>query len=168
MEVLTIAAASAAFVAALLALLVYHYRTVAPALRRSASLLATHDELLGAGAPGAAARLSSLEEAQAELGRRAERAESRLRELDALSRTDVSRIGFVRYDAFDDTGSELSYALALLNREGDGIVLSSIYSRADTRTFGKAVERFTPLTNASDEELQAIAKARGNGTASNR
>jgi hypothetical protein len=160
-----IIAASAAFGAALIALLVYHAVVVAPALRRAAALAATHDELLGGGAPGATARLSSLEAGHTELARRAERAESRLRELDALSRTDVSRIGFVRYDAFDDTGSELSYALALLNREGDGIVLTSIYSRADTRTFGKAVERFTPLTTASSEEIQAIAKARGNGTA---
>ncbi len=166
MQFITIVAAAAAFAASLIALCVYHAVAVAPALRRSAALLATHDELLGGGAPGAVARLSSLEEARAELARRVERAESRLSELDALSRTDVSRIGFVRYDAFDDTGSELSYALALLNREGDGIVLSSIYSRTDTRTFGKAVERFSSLTNASAEELLAIAKARGNGTAS--
>jgi hypothetical protein len=161
-----IVAAAAAFAGSLVALFVYHFGVVAPALRRSAMLLAAHDELLGGGAPGAAARLSSLEEVQMELARRVERAESHLSELEALSRTDVSRIGFVRYDAFEDTGSELSYALALLNREGDGIVLSSIYSRTDTRTFGKAVERFTPLTNASAEELLAIAKARGNGTAS--
>jgi Protein of unknown function (DUF4446) len=164
MEIASIAA-PAAFVAGLIALLVYHFAVVAPSLRRSAAVLATHDELIGGGAPGAISRLSSLEEAHAELARRAERAEARLRELDALSRTDVSRIGFVRYDAFDDTGSELSYALALLNREGDGIVLSSIYSRTDTRTFGKAVERFSPLTTASTEELDAIARARGNGTA---
>ena len=165
MQLLTIVASTAAFAAALIALFIYHAVAVSPASRRTAALLAAHDELLGGGAPGAVARLSSLEEAQAELARRVERAESRLSELDALSRTDVSGIGFVRYDAFDDTGSELSYALALLNREGDGIVLSSIYSRTDTRTFGKAVERFSPLTNASAEELLAIAKARGNGTA---
>jgi hypothetical protein len=122
--------------------------------------LATHDELLGGGQIAATQRLSSLEEGQTELTRRAERAESRLRELDALSRTDISRIGFVRYDAFDDTGSELSYALALLNREGDGVVLSSIYSRADTRTYGKAVERYSPRTHASAEELAAIERAR--------
>jgi hypothetical protein len=162
----SIIAAAVAFAAALLGLYVYHRGVVAPALARSAALLKAHDELIGGGNPGAVGRLSSLELAQAELARRAERAESRLRELDALSRTDVSRIGFVRYDAFEDTGSELSYALALLNREGDGVVLSSLYSRTDTRTFGKAVQRFAPLTNASAEELQAIASARGNGTAS--
>lgn len=153
--------AAAAFAGAIIALVVYHVAFVKPALAQTSAVLSAHDELLGGGALPATQRLSSLEEAHTTLARQAERAESRLRELDALSRPDVSRIGFVRYDAFDDTGSELSYALALLNREGDGVVLSSLYSRADTRTFGKAVERFTPRTNASAEELAAIAQARG-------
>ncbi len=155
-------AAVAAFAAAVIALAVYHLAVVRPALARADGVLATHDELLGGGSAAATHRLSSLEQGHGELARRAERAESGLRELDALSRTDVSRIGFVRYNAFDDTGSEQSYALALLNREGDGVVLTSIYSRADTRTFGKAVERFVPVTNASAEELAAIEQARGN------
>jgi hypothetical protein len=54
----------------------------------------------------------------------------------------------------------LSYALALLNRQGDGVVVSSIFSREDTRTFGKAVNAFEPLQEASKEELRAIALAR--------
>ena len=151
--------APAAFAAALIALVVYHLAVVRPALARQAAVLATHDELVGGGTPGTA-RLSSLEERQGTLAGRVERAESALRELDALSRTDVSRVGFVRYDAFEDSGSELSYALALLNREGDGVVLTSIYSRSDSRTFGKAVQGFKPVVHASAEELDAIAKAR--------
>lgn len=156
-----IIAAAAAFAGALITLVIYHTAVVRPALAHARALLATHDELLGGGSDTATNRLSSLEEGHAELARRTERAESRLRELDALSRTDVSRIGFVRYDAFDDTGSEQSYALALLNREGDGVVLTSIYSRADTRTYGKAVERYVSRTTASVEEIAAIAQARG-------
>jgi hypothetical protein len=159
----SIISGAAAFAGALIALIVYHVAFVRPAHARTAAALTAHDELLGGGRSGTQ-RLSSLEEGQTELARRAERAESRLRELDALSRTDVSRIGFVRYDAYDDTGSELSYAMALLNREGDGVVLSSLYSRSDTRTYGKAVERFVPKVNASAEELAAIEMARGNAT----
>jgi hypothetical protein len=152
--------AFAALAAALLALFVYHRAAVKPRLAALDALLAVHDELLGAGAGPASARLASLEEQCSQLQQRAQRAEERLRELDAGSRTDLSRTGFVRYDAFDDTGSELSYALALLNREGDGVVLSSIYSREDVRTFGKAVRGWKPSSNASAEELAAIAKAR--------
>ena len=77
-----------------------------------------------------------------------------------MAGADISRAGFVRYDAFADSETGLSYALALLNRRGDGVVLTSIYSRADTRTFGKPVESFKPTVHASDEELEAIERAR--------
>ena len=154
-------AALAAFAGALLALALYHVLAVGPAMRRFAATAKAHDDLLGAGSEGATSRLSSLEQAtngQAELGKRVEQ---RVSELERVARIDVSRVGFIRYNAFSDTGSELSYALALLNRDGDGVVLSSIFSREDTRTFGKAVKGFRPMQDASKEELGAIAQARG-------
>jgi hypothetical protein len=145
---------------ALLALVVYHLAVVRPALARVNRLVAVHDSLISGGSAGAADRLAQLESQARNQGDRLERVAARADELEALAKTDVSRVGFVRYDAFDDTGSNLSYALALLNREGDGVVLSSIYSRTDTRTFGKAVEQFKPAANASEEELTAIERAR--------
>lgn len=159
MTIATLVAAIAAFVAALLAIAAYHAYVVRPALARLSALAATHDDLLGAGS-GAASRLESLERAAKEASSSLERVASRTSELEALARTDVSRIGFVRYDAYDDTASNLSYALALLSREGDGVVLSSIYSRTDTRTFGKSVSGFKPVAQASEEELAAIEAAR--------
>lgn len=155
----TLFAAIAAFIAALVALVVYHLVVVRPALARLTALTRTHDELIGGGA-GASARLDQLDRTLTEANGTLGRVAGRVGELEALSRTDVSQVGFVRYDAFDDTGSELSYALALLNREGDGFVISSIYSRADTRTFGKAVTAYKPAVNASNEELLAIERAR--------
>ena len=156
----TIAALSA-FAGALIALVVYHALKVRPRFAALSKGLALHDELLGGQAGPAGLRVSSLEEALGRIAGQGERVDDRVRELEALSRSDVSRIGFVRYDAFDDAASALSYALALLNREGDGVVLTSIYSRSDTRTFGKAVEKFAPVVQASEEELAAIAQARG-------
>lgn len=149
-----------ALAAALVALAVYHLAFIRPALAQHRGLLAAHDEMLGGGSAAASSRLAELEAQCLALTAKAQRAESALRELDAASRIDVSRVGFVRFDAFENTGSELSYALALLNKEGDGVVLSSIYSREDVRTFGKAVQGFKPASNASAEELAAIAKAR--------
>lgn len=160
MQMSTIAAL-AAFGGALVALAVYHFAAVTPALRRLGAVSATHDELLGGGSAAATSRLSSLEAAAKARDEQAGRAEQRLLELERVARTDLSRVGFVRYNAFADTGSELSYALALLNRDGDGVVLSSIFSREDTRTFGKAVQGYRPLQDASKEELGAIAQARG-------
>jgi hypothetical protein len=141
MTTLTIYAALAAFAAALVALIIYHLTVVRPALRRTRALVQTE---------------GTLGSEQATL----KRVVQQVSELEALARTDVSRVGFVRYDAFEDTGSELSYALALLNREGDGVVISSIYSRTDTRTYGKAVKGYKPAVNASGEELRAIDLAR--------
>jgi Protein of unknown function (DUF4446) len=159
MQTSLIITALAVFIAALVALVIYHMAVVKPALARLRALVATHDQLIGGGA-GASARLDRLDAQLAEMGSTLGRAGGRVSELEALSRTDVSRVGFVRYDAFDDSGAELSYALALLNRDGDGVVISSIYSRADTRTFGKAVQGYKPLVNASEEELRAIERAR--------
>ncbi|GAC1388739.1 MAG: DUF4446 family protein [Vulcanimicrobiaceae bacterium] len=157
----TTIAALAAFGGALVALALYHFSAVAPALRRLEGVAATHDELLGGGSATATTRLSSLEEATKAHATQAGRFDQRLLEIERVAATDLSRVGFVRYNAFADTGSELSYAVALLNREGDGIVLSSIFSREDTRTFGKAVQGYRPLQDASKEELGAIAIARG-------
>jgi hypothetical protein len=156
---LSIVAAVAALGAALIAVYIYHATVVRPGLARLSALLGTHDSLIGGGA-GASARLSTIEAALGSAQASLERVAGRVSELDALARSDISRVGFVRFSAFDDTGSELSYALALLNREGDGVVVSSIYSRTDTRTYGKAVNAYKPAVNASDEELQAIERAR--------
>jgi len=159
MELSTIYAALAALIAALLALMVYHLMVVRTGLARIGALVATHDQLIGGGA-GASERLTDLESRLAAARLTLERVDGRVSELEALAKTDVSRVGFVRYDAFDDTGAELSYALALLNREGDGVVISSIYARNDSRTFGKAVSGYQPAANASEEELLAITRAR--------
>jgi hypothetical protein len=156
----TIYAAAAAFLGALAALLVYHLAAVRPRLGALRRLLAEHEDLIGRDGGAASERLRRLEAGLADGGTALERVSGRLDELEALAATDVSRIGFVRYDAFEDTGSDLSYALALLNRAGDGVVISSIYSRTDTRTYGKAVKSFKPAANASEEELRAIELAR--------
>ena len=41
----------------------------------------------------------------------------------------IQKVGIVRYNAFKDTGSDLSFALALLDENNDGVVLNGIYSR---------------------------------------
>jgi hypothetical protein len=90
----------------------------------------------------------------------AKRADDRFDEIQRTLARDVHRVGFVRYNAFDDVGSDQSFTLALLNSEGDGVVITSIFSRTETRTFGKAVRRYVPQQGASKEEQSAIAQAR--------
>ncbi len=126
---------------ALIVTIGYHLFVAAPRARRLQRVLDTHDGMLGGGAgardrpagrPRARQRRRAARRARGEAARASTT-------LERVARVEVPRIGFVRYNAFSDVGSDLSYALALLNRDGDGVVLSSIYSREDTRTYGKAV-----------------------------
>ena len=72
----------------------------------------------------------------------------------------LSRVGVVRYDAFDDIGGALSFSAALLDEHDDGIVITSINGRADGRTYLKSIDGGTSEHPLSDEETAAIAVAR--------
>ena len=154
-----------ALAGALILIAVYHLAVVAPRLARLAQTSAAHDELLGGGAASPATRrIEALETANTANQGDLAALTARIDALERIARSETPRIGFVRYNAFDDVGSDLSYALALLTKEGDGVVLTSIYSREETRTYGKAVEKFQPAVDASREERAAILKARAAAT----
>jgi len=71
----------------------------------------------------------------------------------------VQRVGLVRYDAFEDVGGRLSFSCAMLNDEGDGVVVTSINGRQDTRVYAKPVHRAESMHNLSEEEAAAIREA---------
>lgn len=71
----------------------------------------------------------------------------------------LQRVGLVRYNAFKDTGSDLSFTLAILDEYNNGIVLNGIYSREMSNIYAKPVQNGTSTHTLSDEERQAIKKA---------
>ncbi len=71
----------------------------------------------------------------------------------------ISRIGLVRFDAFADAGGAQSFALALVDDDGDGIVLTSLHSRPTTRVYVKAIRRGVADAPLSGEEEQALRDA---------
>lgn len=71
----------------------------------------------------------------------------------------VQKIGLVRYNAFKDVGSNLSFALAILNNKNNGIVLNGIYSRDMSNIYAKPIIDGTSEYALSDEEKEAIEKA---------
>jgi uncharacterized protein DUF4446 len=75
-----------------------------------------------------------------------------------LART-FSRIGLVRFNPFEDTGGNQSFALAMLDGHGDGFVVSSLHARAGTRLYAKAVSGGTSDAALSDEEGEALRQA---------
>ncbi|HUG83829.1 MAG TPA: DUF4446 family protein [Euzebya sp.] len=86
------------------------------------------------------------------------------RQLRALLARSISRIGTVRYDAFDDMGGRLSFSMALLDEHGDGSVVTAMNGRVQTRTFAKPVVAGSSTHNLSEEEVQAIAQAMDDGS----
>ena len=69
-------------------------------------------------------------------------------------------VGIVRYDALNEMSGQLSFSLALLNTLGDGVVISSINGRAETRTYAKPVVAGKGAQELSPEETQAVHSAR--------
>lgn len=84
-------------------------------------------------------------------------------EIDALRAdlaTALRHLAVVRYDAFGDMGGHLSWSMALLDDGGDGVVLTSIHGRSDSRTYAKNVTVWTANQQLSPEEQEAIGFAR--------
>jgi hypothetical protein len=71
----------------------------------------------------------------------------------------LRHVAVVRYDAFGDMGGRLSFSAALLDDRGNGLVLTSINSRTETRTYAKGVQGGVGSSELSPEEQEAIAHA---------
>ena len=99
-------------------------------------------------------------------GRTLDRVEAAIRQLaaeagrlDDLVQRAVQHVSVVRFDAFEDMGGRLSFSAALLDANGDGMVITSINGRQDTRCYAKPVQRGTSPHNLSEEEEVAIREA---------
>ena len=123
---------------ALIAIIVYHWGIARP--RFGAAKRRTE--------PGATAVPPDLTELR-----------SRLAMLELQAGRALQNVGFVRFNAFPDVGSELSYALAVVDERGNGFIVSSIYSREEVRTYAKAVRNFIADKEVSTEERDALAQA---------
>ena len=79
--------------------------------------------------------------------------------LDKTVDTCIQKIGIVRYNAFKDVGSNLSFTLALLDNNNNGVVLNGIYSRDNSNIYAKPIKDGKSEYILSDEEKEAIEKA---------
>ncbi|CUU37288.1 MAG: DUF4446 family protein [Armatimonadetes bacterium] len=78
------------------------------------------------------------------------------------SQTDrcLQQVGVLRYDAFPDMGGQQSFAIALVDKHGDGVVLSGIHSRQEMRVYAKPIRGYTSSIGLSEEEQTALREAR--------
>lgn len=83
----------------------------------------------------------------------------------AATRRDLTmalrHVSIVRYDAFGDMGGRFSFSAAMLDDAGDGLVLTSIHGRSETRTYLKGLTSGDSDIELSPEESQAVRIARG-------
>ena len=85
------------------------------------------------------------------------------RRIDALLQTAITRVGVVRFRAFDDMGSDLSYAVAMLDSHNNGVILSSIFGREDSRSYVKPIENGNSSYTMTEEEEKALNDAMSKG-----
>ena len=67
--------------------------------------------------------------------------------------------GLVKYDAFREMSGALSYSLALLDKENNGVLITSMYSREGCYTYAKDIENGNCKLNLSEEETEALKQA---------
>ena len=73
--------------------------------------------------------------------------------------TMFSKHGVEKYDAFDDVGGKLSFALALLNKDNSGLILNAVHSRDNCFLYLKEIVKGESYVMLSQEEFEALRKA---------
>lgn len=71
----------------------------------------------------------------------------------------IQKMGIVRYNAFSNTGSDLSFSLALLDKNNNGVVLNGVYGRDNSNIYAKPVKEGISTYILSEEEKEAIRRA---------
>jgi len=93
--------------------------------------------------------------------RRLAEVDGRYAQLETRSRGSLQHVGLVRFNPFEDTGSDQSFAIALLDDDRSGIVISSLHGRDGTRIFAKPIQAGQAAHALSDEEQKALRMASG-------
>lgn len=71
----------------------------------------------------------------------------------------VQKTSMIRYKAFDDVGSDLSFSIALLDGNNNGAVLTSIYGRNESTTYAKPIDKGISRYDLSEEENKVLEQA---------
>jgi hypothetical protein len=74
-------------------------------------------------------------------------------------RFSIQKVGIVRFNPFKEVGGNQSFSIALLDREKNGLVITSLYSREGNRVYAKPIEKGNSRYQLSREEKEAIEKA---------
>ena len=84
---------------------------------------------------------------------------SDIKEIKENLKITYQKTGLVKYDAFREMSGALSYSLALLDKENNGVLISSMYSREGCYTYAKDIVNGKSKLNLSEEEAEALKQA---------
>ena len=76
--------------------------------------------------------------------------------LESVAKTSVQKMGFLRFNPFQDTGGDNSFALALLDSEDNGVLISSFYAREGVRVYAKNIVHGKTRYPLSEEEKKVL------------
>lgn len=98
-------------------------------------------------------QMKELRETQVQINKHLESVDTRLHK-------SIRSIETIRFNPFDDAGSNQSFAMAFLNDEGDGVVMSSLYARDRMSIFAKPISKGKSEFELSVEEKKVLEKAK--------
>lgn len=88
-----------------------------------------------------------------------QKVKDRLTVLEAKTRKSVRAVETVRFNPFSDAGSNQSFATSFVNEDGDGVVLSSLYSRERVSIFAKPIKKYASEYELTGEEKSVLEKS---------
>jgi len=83
-----------------------------------------------------------------------------LKKTEKENMSNFQKIGVVRFNPFKEVGSDQSFSIAILDGNDNGVVITSLYTRDESRVYGKPIKAGVSEYNLSDEEKKAIEKAK--------
>jgi len=83
-----------------------------------------------------------------------------IKDLDKRIKTSVTGVGTIRFNPFTNSGGNQSFAIALLNENGDGVVVSTLHARERTSVFAKPIKKYKSDFELTKEESEALEKAK--------
>jgi len=101
----------------------------------------------------------ALEENIYKLKKAEENIEKNIETIEAKLKKSIRGLETIRFNPFPDQGSNQSFAIGMLNEEGDGLVLSSLYSRERMSVFAKPIKNKKSEYELSEEEKEVLKKA---------
>ena len=100
-------------------------------------------------------RINSIEETK----KKAEQALNECDRLEVKIKECIQKVAIMRYKAFEDVGSDLSFSIAMLDEKNDGVILTGIYGRQESTTYAKPIDKGISRYDLSEEELYVLSEA---------